>query len=171
MKVKVTDVGKEGISADFEIRGRDLDLGSDIGCKVPVKVHATLQHTRDGIYVSGWVSTTIKLVCSRCAEEFDYKLFQEFATEYREMIGSLEEEIELKEEDLDVVFYDGVEIDLMEEARQNILYAIPMKPLCKEDCRGICPRCGANLNTDECTCAPEADTPFAALRGLCAKNP
>ncbi len=77
------------------------------------------------------------------------------------------DEQEVEEEDLDTSYYRDDQIDLNELLREQFYLALPMKPLCREDCRGLCPQCGTNLNTGTCTCATEWEDPrLAALKGL-----
>jgi uncharacterized protein len=81
--------------------------------------------------------------------------------------SSGEGEREVAEEDLDTSFYRDDQIDLNEVLREQFYLALPMKPLCREDCEGLCPKCGTNLNTGTCTCATQWEDPrLAPLRNL-----
>jgi len=73
---------------------------------------------------------------------------------------------EVAEDDLDVFPYDGEQIDLEPLFREQFVLAIPYAPLCKEDCKGLCPQCGIDRNTDTCACEPPIDPRLAALKGL-----
>ena len=76
-------------------------------------------------------------------------------------------ELELSEEDMSVDFIMGDEIDLDEVVREQIYFSLPMKSLCREDCRGLCPVCGINLNKEECKCRREIGHPgFSELKKL-----
>jgi uncharacterized protein len=80
---------------------------------------------------------------------------------------TLDEDVELAEEDLISAAYEGYEIDFTAEIAEQILLAIPFKPLCKEDCRGLCPSCGAELNETECACSKnQVNLKFTALQNL-----
>ena len=74
---------------------------------------------------------------------------------------------ELEEEDLDLSFYEGEEIDLSPLVQEQIILALPTRPLCRESCKGLCPQCGVNLNVQTCTCATVVDDPrLEVLRTL-----
>jgi len=76
-------------------------------------------------------------------------------------------EREVEAEDLETSYYRNDEIDLNELMREQFYLALPMKPLCSDNCLGLCTQCGTNLNMSTCDCAPGLDeSPFAALKGL-----
>jgi uncharacterized protein len=73
----------------------------------------------------------------------------------------------VQDEDLETSYYRGDQIDLKELLREQFYLALPMKPLCREDCHGLCPQCGTNLNTGTCACTPVWEDPrLAPLKGL-----
>jgi uncharacterized protein len=77
------------------------------------------------------------------------------------------DEVDLDEEELDVVFLEEPILDLEQLAIEQVALALPMRFVCSEECAGLCPRCGANLNeADSCTCEPEVDPRWEALKGL-----
>jgi uncharacterized protein len=80
--------------------------------------------------------------------------------------GEGEEGPEVAEEDLDVFPFDGERVDLEPLFREQFVLAIPYAPLCKEDCKGLCPQCGIDRNTATCTCEPPIDPRLAVLKGL-----
>jgi uncharacterized protein len=78
-----------------------------------------------------------------------------------------EEEVELAEADLEVGFYQGNGVQLEDALKEQILLALPMRSLCRPDCKGLCPQCGQNRNLVQCGCPPQvADIRWAALEGL-----
>jgi uncharacterized protein len=116
----------------------------------------------------GRVQTTLELACGRCLEPFTQAVDQTFDLRYQphaENTGDGEREIE--EDDLTTAFYENDEIDLGHLMQEQFLLSLPMKPLCREDCQGLCAQCGTNLNTSRCDCAPVWEDPrLAALRDL-----
>jgi uncharacterized protein len=116
----------------------------------------------------GRVSTLVELTCSRCLEAFRLPVDAAFDLVFvpaQENTG--EGEIEVDEEDLSTAFYRDEIIDLGAMMREQFLLALPMKPLCQEACRGLCPSCGANRNTGMCSCTHEWTGPrLDALRDL-----
>jgi len=80
-------------------------------------------------------------------------------------------EREIQEDDLTTAFYENAEIDLGQLMREQFYLSLPMKPLCRDDCKGLCATCGTNWNTDACDCKHEWDDPrLDALRELRTKN-
>ncbi len=77
------------------------------------------------------------------------------------------DEVELGETEMDVIFLDGDQLDLTDLAAEQVMLSMPMRSLCRSDCAGLCPKCGANRNLDSgCSCEPETDPRWDALRAL-----
>lgn len=169
MKIKVKDIEEKGsihLSYNEEPASLGLDEGT-INCLSLVGVDVHLNRTRNGVYAAGRVWATLGLSCSRCLERFPYRIDEEFYLEYRPRPAELPAETELDEEAVGIVFFDGAEIDLSDQMRQDVLLALPMKPVCDESCKGLCPICGGNLNEVQCDCSSIViDSPFSTLRGL-----
>lgn len=126
----------------------------------------------DRFRLIGRATTTLEVPCSRCAEPFRIPVDASFDLSYlpqTENEGEGEREIE--EEDLNTSFYRGGVIDLAELLREQFYLALPMKPLCSEDCKGLCPHCGTNLNRGTCDCRTTWEDPrMARLRTLLEEN-
>ncbi|MBI5636778.1 MAG: DUF177 domain-containing protein [Nitrospinae bacterium] len=130
-------------------------------------VTAELALTKAGedIFVTGRVEGTVKLQCSRCLAEYGMTLAPAIEAPFFPRAAESPEGEE--EDDGDVNFHDGEKLDLFPVLRDHLLLAIPFKPLCMEECKGLCPKCGADLNTAPCGCTPkEPDARFAALQKL-----
>ncbi len=116
----------------------------------------------------GRVSTVLQLACSRCLEPFTFAVDLPFDLLYlphSENTGEGEREIE--DDDLEAAFYRDEVIDLGQLMKEQFYLALPMKPLCQEGCRGLCPHCGANLNQSTCNCETQwVDPRLEALRTL-----
>jgi uncharacterized protein len=99
------------------------------------------------------VKTTIELACSRCLEDYALPVDEAFDVLYlpHAPTGAGEERA-VEDDDLSTAFYDDNVIDLGQLMQEQCYLAVPMKPLCKEDCRGLCPQCGTNFNTASCDC-------------------
>jgi uncharacterized protein len=130
-----------------------------------------LQISPDGadVVVQGRLTATVPQTCGRCLEAFparvdarvDVRLVPRPATA---------DNVELGADDLDVDFYTNDELDLNRVVETETTLALPMKPLCREDCRGLCPACGGNRNVVPCACAERAPDPrLAALRDLATR--
>lgn len=130
-----------------------------------------LKATRDGdrITLTGRVKAAVEIECDRCLSPLSVPVDQSFDLLYAPPTrpGSAHDEKELGEDDLSVSFYQGQAIDLDDLVREQIELALPMGRLCAEDCRGLCPHCGVNLNREQCDCSTiEIDTRWAALKDL-----
>lgn len=110
------------------------------------------------ILVRGKIFFTLCMICARCLEEFFYPMKIDINIQFRPREESGRE----KEEE--VTYYSGTTIDLSEDIRQAILLAIPVKPICRENCQGLCPSCGQNLNLGKCECPPPGDSRWLKLQ-------
>ena len=122
----------------------------------------------DAFRVVGRATTRLELDCGRCLEPFEMPFDASFDLRYvPHEHNTGEGEREIAEDDLTTAFYREGALDITDMLREQIELALPMKPLCSEACRGLCPECGANLNRTECGCAPKWEDPrLAPLKGL-----
>jgi len=134
----------------------------------PVHVVLEIHKDKDRFRLVGAVRTELELTCGRCLESFPLPLDGAFDLRYIPASElSSEEEREVAEEDLDTGFYRDDRINLNELLREQFYLALPMKPLCRVECKGLCPQCGANRNAEGCQCTFEwADPRLAPLKGL-----
>jgi uncharacterized protein len=132
----------------------------------PVELAFEIHKDKDKFHLVGTVRTELELPCSRCLEPFRLPVDRSFDLRYLpQSEASTEPESEVAEEDLETSFYRGDQIDLNELLREQFYLALPMKPLCREECKGLCPQCGTNLNTATCNCAAAWEDPrLAALK-------
>ena len=124
-----------------------------LGFGCPLQVDVKVSKAADKFLVDGTLSGEVIVRCDRCLEPFDVKLESAFSV-YLVVnpSGSSEEDVELLDEEMEVEFLKGETIDLGDVVRQQIYLSVPMKCVCKSDCRGLCPQCGANLNLAPCSC-------------------
>jgi uncharacterized protein len=121
----------------------------------PGRISGTLDVEKSGeqVTVRGPLLAVVQLECVRCLRSFELRLQPPFEL-FAERAGSSRnrnEEAEL-ERDHFMKFHDGRRLDLGEEIREALLLELPMTPRCREDCRGLCPACGADLNEGPCGC-------------------
>lgn len=134
--------------------GIDLALDPDhIRLAGSVVLRAVAYRAGDHIDVQGTVSAPVELVCDRCLAPIQRNLqagVRVFAErrEHRDR-RPLEE---VREDDLGIVYHDGRFVDLTDDVRQVLLVELPWRSVCRDDCRGLCPRCGADLNEGPCRC-------------------
>ena len=130
-------------------------LGRDEGFTVAAPIELGLDVRKDGDKYSlrGRLVTTVRRECCRCLEPFDVPTAVDIDVRYLPYrVNTGEGEHEISEEDLSIAFYRDDEIDLGGLVREQLQLAAPMKPLCDDGCRGLCPVCGANRNREACGC-------------------
>jgi uncharacterized protein len=121
-----------------------------------VSTDFVLTHENREVWIDGNLDTAIRYKCSRCVREFARDVSANFDLHYvPQPKWSGTEEIELKYEEMEVGYYDGVAIDIDLVILEQIELAMPMKFVCREDCKGLCPNCGADLNEAKCGCVVE----------------
>jgi uncharacterized protein len=138
----------------------------------PVELAFEVQKDKSKFRLVGTATTELELACSRCLEPFRLAVNAPFDILYLPASeASAESEQEVEEEDLETSYYRDDQIDLNELLREQFYLALPMKPLCQEACKGLCPQCGTNLNTGRCDCVTAWEDPrHAALKSLKAKE-
>lgn len=129
----------------------------------PLDVRATAELVAGEIRISGALHTRLELVCARCLDTVHEELNRDFDLYYRPVATiAREEEVRLKVDDTEIAFFQGDGLFLADVLAEQVLLALPMKVICRSDCRGLCPHCGANLNTDDCRCETHAADPRLA---------
>jgi len=153
--IEVNKIPPDGLAVDRALSPQNLTLdGAPVAQKVGLA--GRLERSRGDIVFRGKVEAVVTLICSRCASPAPVPLSGEFRLVFR--AGPLtkpSDEGEIDEEDLALTPFDGCRIDLNEIAREQIYLLVPLKPLCQESCRGLCPRCGSNRNLEPCGCTED----------------
>lgn len=134
----------------------------------PVHLDFDIHKDKDKFRLQGTARTELELSCGRCLEPYRMPVDAPFDARFLPASElPAEEEREMQEEDLDTSYYRDDRMDLNELLREQFYLALPMKPLCADDCKGLCPQCGTNLNTGTCDCSPVWEDPrLAPLKGL-----
>jgi uncharacterized protein len=147
----------------------ELDLVDErITLNAPVDVGGSVRRSGAEVVVNGRLSSRISVECDRCLKAVELPISAEFSVDY---ITSTDYEssqaAELTAVDLDVSVFDGATIDIDELVKEQILLSVPDRTLCREDCKGICSICGADLNAGACNCEQiEIDPRWEALKKL-----
>lgn len=139
----------------------------------PVRGTLTACWAGDVIEVSGHIATSVETACARCLmpvkSDLSVDLMLCYSSKSEDEIES--EEVEIRSEDLGLILYSGLEIDLRPDLAQEIVMAIPQQLLCDQACRGLCPECGMNLNQGQCDCEkPVFHAGLAALKNFQLKQ-
>ncbi len=130
-----------------------------------VTVDLALTKAGDDIFVAGRAEGTVKLQCGRCLADYELTLAPVIEAPFFQRAAESSEGEE--EDDGEVNYHDGEKLDLFPLLHDHLFLAIPFKPLCMEECKGLCPKCGADLNTAPCGCKQkEPDARLAALQKL-----
>lgn len=165
--VDIPDEGLEGIwrfsRENFQGEGNQLPVAGDI------ILEGALYQVSSSIVLAGKVHGDLSLGCARCLGSFPFGVDDEINAVYmpRSSFAVEKAEMELSAEDMDVQFFEGEEISLFEAVRDQVALATPLRPLCNDGCRGLCPICGADRNRTTCACEETPDDPrFAALKNL-----
>ncbi|MBN2033187.1 MAG: DUF177 domain-containing protein [Deltaproteobacteria bacterium] len=124
-----------------------------LGFSRPFEAHIKISRVGDKFLVDGKLYGGLEVVCDRCLEPFDLEVKAEFNVYLvaRERDDN-EENLELLDEEMEVDFIQGETVDLDDVIREQIYLSVPMKCVCQESCRGLCPQCGTNLNVASCLC-------------------
>jgi uncharacterized protein len=146
-----------GTSRDFNFDFESIQLGEDLTVS-NFKGLANFDRTPQGLLAQGDFQAATDLECVRCLEPFSQTLHWSFTDLYAFDKRSVTES--------NLLLPDDGQIDLEPLLREYALLEFPISPVCKPDCRGLCPVCGENLNRTDCGHRPESDSPFAALKDL-----
>jgi uncharacterized protein len=172
MRVRIDEIPESGRTLRFhwdEDRLRQfIPPGDPFNLKLvrPVNVVLDLNRNPDHIRIIGTIEGALRVSCHRCLGRFRLP-FNEPVDIYLvadQRVSNVEEK-ELVPDELAYEFFDGEVIEVDQLVAEQIFLALPVKVLCREDCKGICPGCGANLNEEDCRCKTESrQSPFAKLK-------
>ncbi len=168
MLIEIAQIPPDGL--DLALPAEELELGESAGLwDGPVVVRAQLHLGRSGrgLLIGGSFHGAMRLICSRCLEPFPYEADDRFDVYCEPSLPTAGEEHKLSEDDLDVTYLEEGRINTDHLLRENLLLTLPVQPLCRADCRGLCPQCGTNWNIAACQCeARPADPRLSVLRKL-----
>jgi len=123
------------------------------------------------IRIRGGLATALELSCARCLEPILQDVTREFDLLYRPQGADAgRDEMSVTDAEAEISYYEGEGVLLDDVVREQVLLAVPLKVTCREDCRGLCPHCGKNLNQEKCLCAVAPEEPrWAALKEIRGK--
>lgn len=174
LKINIDEIGaglsfKESISVAALPELSNMQEASDIVFNEPLALELYLERLDDTVNIQGALHGEVGMHCGRCLNAYTHNLASNFTLKAtpKAIEKRYEKEIELLESDLDDYPYEGNTLDLREIVQEQIFLALPLAPLCREECRGLCALCGQNLNTDSCGCDTNQGHPaFAGLKDL-----
>ena len=173
--IKVDSIPSQGLLIDFLLepawlKGISAERPLGFVPSGPLEVQGELTKTRQGILFRGKVMGKIRLHCGRCLEPFLETLEIPVRSEWRLISNPLkpsDKEGTLQIEDLETGLVKEGVLDLAERMLEEVILTIPIQPLCRETCLGLCPICGENKNVNPCNCKPkEGTSPFSVLKNF-----
>ena len=182
MRINVEDIGDSGIGLTFAEGAESfpslLELSRSGECVflMPLTIDLRIRRIGQLFVADGRFETRVRLSCSRCLADYETPLAADFNLSFsREQPETADPsrhmEVELGAEEIGLILFHGEEIDLHDAVQEEVLMAVPMKTLCRPECKGLCPQCGADLNQGECGCEKKIINPkFAVLKGLKLEN-
>jgi len=162
--MKIQAGGLSQGSYTYSFRAQPAEIGLDGHYLGEITAEVDLEKTPTQLALTARLATEGRFSCDRCADEFTQRLAASYRMHY---LWNEEEAALLDPSEVQIVSASLAVIDLTEDVRQTLVLAVPLKLLCKSTCKGLCPRCGTNLNQGNCTCSDEpGDGRWEALRSL-----
>ncbi len=161
-------VRNEPVSFAFELRFSPKALDREPLQEISsVLLEGTISRIESGFALEARCVFQGKLECSRCLAAYPFAMDEPFSLLLCERVAGIPDVRELAKDELDVSFYEGGELAVAPIAEERVQMAIPMKPLCREECLGLCPQCGEDRNLGPCGCGSQAADPrWGALEAV-----
>ena len=178
MEIQIEQIKQEGLALEFEKSVETFPALAEMvakgECEFAAPIRTALRALRIGdmVEVDGDIETSVCLPCSRCLQPFETSLKSHFAITYMQQAEDVTmdtepQEIELSVEDMGIVYFQGGKIKLIDTIQEHVIMEFPLRALCKQDCKGLCSKCGADLNQDPCDCDRRSSPgKFAVLKNL-----
>ena len=168
MRIEVESLTEAGKPFAHTYRPEEVALDEEEHARLtsPATVRGSARRRGEEIRLRGKIETEVEVSCDRCLAAVRLPLEVEFDTAFIPQAAEAvkTENVELLSADMGLAAYEGGAVDLDELAREQILLALPSRRLCREECKGLCPKCGADLNAGDCSCEQgEADPRWSAL--------
>jgi len=154
MRIDVRELELRPLRYSAELSQQELGFDpKDVHIHGGVQVELLVEKRGYDVRVRGTLKAQVDLSCSRCLDPVRVGIASDFDQLYESNAAHpLTGEIALREKDTDIAFFSGNTIEINDIVREQVLLAVPMKPICREDCKGLCPHCGRNMNVDACDC-------------------
>lgn len=182
MLISVDEIKEAGLVLDLEEPLEAFPVLGDVAesgcCRFvgPVAIHVRVFQVHEMVEVEGQATARAVFTCGLCLKDFESPVSTSFALTYCRALPEVEVEddeegAELSAEDMGLILFEGQEIDLTEAIQEQLVMALPLRPVCDEACKGLCPQCGADLNTAPCDCRPQDfNIKMAALKDFKVKK-
>jgi uncharacterized protein len=177
MFLDIKDLELRPLDFEEEFQPGVIDLGEEVRQRTSLKTagRAELVEEHHGkhkiikdIRLRGRLSAGLELQCARCLDPVKQDVKREFELLYRPLGADAgKDELSVTDAEAEIGYYQGEGVLLEDVLREQVLLALPLKITCRDDCKGLCPHCGKNLNQEKCSCAAPAEDPrWAALKEI-----
>jgi len=178
LRIRIADIKEDGLALDLVEGVANFPVLQELHAKgesvftQPVSVQLRAVLVSGMVEVTGRVATRVEMACSRCLGPAEVMVDSPFELTYTRELPDVEDEggeegVEIAAEDMGLILFAGEEIDLRGVIQEQVILALPFHPLCDPNCRGLCIKCGADLNEKACQCGPQDyNIKFAALKNL-----
>ena len=175
MFLDIKDLERQPLDFQEEFQPGVIDLGNELRQRSPltasgraelVEEHHGKHQVIQDIRLRGGLKASLELQCARCLEPVPQEVTREFDLLYRPLgVDAGRDELSVTDAEAEIGYYQGEGILLEDVLREQVLLALPLKVTCRDDCKGLCPHCGKNLNQEQCSCeVPVEDPRWAALK-------
>ena len=180
MFIEIQELELHPIDFREEFSPGAIDLGTEVRQLSPlistgradlVEEHHGKHEVVQDIRLKGQLETSLEVACARCLEQVVLPVERSFDLLYRPLgTDSGHEELSVTDAEAEIGYYQSEGLLLEDTLREQVLLSVPLKTLCREDCKGLCPHCGKNLNESECSCTEQLEDPrWAALKEIRSK--
>ena len=177
MLIEIAELELHPVDFQEEFPPDAIDLGADVRQTSVLKTSGRAQLVEEhhgkhkvikDIRLQGDLATTLEVSCARCLEAVTQNVARAFDLLYRPQgTDAGNEELSVTAAEAEIGYYQGEGLLLEDALREQVLLVVPLKVICREDCKGLCPTCGKNRNTELCSCVPPAGDPrWEALKDL-----
>lgn len=175
MFLNIHEIEREPLDFQEEFQPGVIDFGEDVRQRTPLKVsgqaevveeHQGKNQTIKDLRLKGDLAARVELECARCVEPVCRDITRHFELLYRPLGADAgRDELSVTAAEAEIGYYQGEGLLLEDVLREQVLLALPLKVICREDCKGLCPLCGKNLNSEQCACSTAVEDPrWAALK-------
>jgi DUF177 domain-containing protein len=180
MFIDIQQLEVHPLDFEQEFAPGEIDFGPEVQQNSPLRtsgraqmveeIHGKHERIKD-IRLNGKLDANFELICARCLEAVKHPVRRSFDLLYRPLGADAgRKELSVNHTEAEVGYYEGDGLLLEDALREQVLLAVPLKVICREDCKGLCPHCGRNLNFERCSCAePMADPRWSALKEIRGK--
>lgn len=177
MLIEIRELQVHAVEFDEKLAPGVIDFGTEVkqtgrldaqGQAQLVQEHHGKHQLINDIRIVGDLSTKVEMLCARCLEPITREVANKFELLYRPLgTDAGKEELSVTAVEAEISYYQGEGVLLEDLLREQVLLALPLRAICRDDCKGLCPHCGKNLNLEQCNCAEPVDNPrWSALKDI-----